>query len=66
MPAHPGRDGQCSPGPGSTGAEEPAALEEPDTAGDPACLAHLVCPACGAVTTEGHRPGCDLERLADD
>jgi hypothetical protein len=28
--------------------------------GDPACWAHLLCPACGAMTNEGHRPGCGL------
>ena len=40
--------------------------EEADTAGDPACMAHLVCPSCGAVTTEGHLPGCQLIGLDED
>ena len=27
-------------------------------AGDPVCWAHLVCPECGAIVSEGHRAGC--------
>jgi uncharacterized protein YeaO (DUF488 family) len=26
--------------------------------GDQACWAHLVCPDCGSVVSEGHNPGC--------
>jgi uncharacterized protein YeaO (DUF488 family) len=36
--------------------QQPAA--EPAGGGEAACYAHLVCPECGAVTTEGHRPDC--------
>lgn len=33
--------------------------------GDPACWANLVCPACGAVTTEGHHADCALIQSVD-
>jgi hypothetical protein len=31
---------------------------EQEQGGDRACWAHLVCPDCGAVASEGHAPGC--------
>ncbi len=39
-------------------AREPARSPGPTEGGEAACYAHLVCPECGAVTTEGHHPGC--------
>ena len=30
--------------------------------GEAACWAHLVCPDCGAIETEGHRPDCGSGR----
>jgi uncharacterized protein YeaO (DUF488 family) len=40
-------------------------LAAPDEGGEAACFAHLVCPERGAVTTEGHRPGCQQNREQD-
>ena len=33
-------------------------LPPPSEGGEAACWAHLVCPDCGAIVTEGHQPGC--------
>ena len=40
--------------PGTTTPEAGEAM----AGGDAACWAHLVCPECGAVVSEGHRAGC--------
>ncbi|HUY56054.1 MAG TPA: hypothetical protein VMV23_12975 [Candidatus Nanopelagicaceae bacterium] len=34
--------------------------DEETAAGDPACWAHLICPECGSVLVEGHRPRCPV------
>jgi Protein of unknown function (DUF3565) len=37
----------------------PVPEERPDAGGEAACLAHMLCPDCGAVLDSGpHRPGC--------
>jgi hypothetical protein len=38
----------------------PYAATEPEEeqGGDPVCWAHLVCPECGSIVSEGHRDGC--------
>ena len=33
-------------------------IESAETGGDASCWANLVCPECGAIETEGHRPDC--------
>ena len=37
-----------------------AEADQREEGGEAPCFAHLVCPECGSVTTEGHRPGCGL------
>jgi hypothetical protein len=34
--------------------------------GEAACWAHLVCPECGAITSEGHQKGCLLAAQSQD
>jgi uncharacterized protein YeaO (DUF488 family) len=36
-----------------------------DEGGDAACWAHLICPECGALESEGHRPDCALASNED-
>lgn len=40
----------------------PAEDRVDEEGGDPVCWAHLVCPECGAIESEGHRAGCELEQ----
>jgi len=50
--------GRASQEPGGIVRVTPAGLGLPEEGGEAACYAHLVCPECGGVVTEGHRPGC--------
>lgn len=43
-----------------------AALRDDRDGGEVACWAHLVCLECGALTVEGHRPGCPFALACDD
>jgi hypothetical protein len=54
----PGGAGRPGPDPGGIVRVTPADLGLPEEGGEAACYAHLVCPECGWVVTEGHRPGC--------
>jgi len=51
--------GAAGQGTAERGAGERGAGET-DAPGDAVCWAHLVCPECGAMTSEGHRDGCGL------
>lgn len=46
------------PGSRLTGGAQPSSTDA--EAGEAVCWAQLVCPECGAVTTEGHRESCSL------
>ncbi len=51
------------PGPAAV-AKGPLAAQSADHGGDSACWAHLVCPECGATSSDGHHQGCGSEQGA--
>jgi hypothetical protein len=53
------------PRPSDAEGPDQAASYEP-AGGETACWAHLVCPECGAMASEGHRDGCVLATQSRD
>lgn len=41
-------------------------MSEEELGGDPVCWAHLVCPECGAIVSEGHHDGCEIAEQETD
>jgi hypothetical protein len=54
--------GDDTAGPERTGRAPSFELE----GGEAACWAHLVCPECGAITSEGHQKDCPLDVQSQD
>jgi hypothetical protein len=46
------------------GDQEQRSEDYEERGGEAACWAHLVCPDCGAMESEGHRPNCPAARPA--
>jgi hypothetical protein len=44
--------------------QDALAAHSADHGGDSACWAHLVCPDCGAISSDGHHQGCEFEQAA--
>jgi hypothetical protein len=58
---HPGGGaGTAGPAAGAAAGAAAAAgtAEDAGLGGEPACWAHLVCPECGAMESEGHAAAC--------
>jgi hypothetical protein len=49
---------------GPVGADQAPSFEP--EGGEAACWAHLVCPECGAITSEGHQKDCRLAVQSQD
>jgi hypothetical protein len=61
MSEHPGQDGSLAGRfPVAVAVAAGSGSGEEAGGGEPACWAHLVCPECGAITSEGHPQGCGL------
>jgi hypothetical protein len=57
-----GRDAVVADAVGADAVGGDAPLEIIGEGGEAACWAHLVCPDCGAMVSEGHARGCPAAR----